>query len=958
MRDWAAPPLPLRWRSADQPPFVGREHETGLLYDAWADAVDGLGKAVFVGGVPGIGKSRLVSEVCVRLHDAGAVIFVGSCIPEFGAPYEPFVEPIRAMLSLARGVMESAGQTASVQILDSLTGRGEGAPSSTASQSRLYDAVVDVLRAAAGVTPLALVLDDLQWADPDAIRLLARVVEAAVSLRVLIIGTARSTQPDVSEALASAIAGLSRLDGVLRIDLVALEEKEIVAYLGRRTSMEAAAAAVPARVLLELTGGNPFLLRETWAHVLAAVANGTSRVDMPETVHDLLRSRIIALDSRGRTVLQYAAVLGQEVDLGELIAVCDTSHDETLKGVDDAVALGLLEPPRLVSECYRFPHAIGRQAVIDQMFATHVTRLHAKVAGVLEAQFPTAPRIVQRLAYHYESARSLGYRQKAADKLGRAATTALERLAFEEAASLYERAADCAAGTGDRDDFRLRAARRWIDTTDFPRAQSLCELVAAEGSTTQRAEAAIMFGDATFRSGLGAARAAELLRAAWESLPIDCEPGLRVRCLASLGRATTHSGGLVEGESVSETAVSEARQLGDAAALGHALYCSLTSTVTPSTLERSRARAIEAMILVGQDDDSFGPCVHFLGTASYMAGDPEGIESAQRMLLQLVRRAGAFWHYQISCMHVARLLGAGRLDDVGDAMQAVRRDEREFKSEMLPGMMALQSYMVRRESSLLDRIAPLVSGEESLENRWVPGLLALYTELGMVDPARRALGWLLDRAARGVWDSAGWHAQLAFLAEAAIWLEDRHAASLIRPWLAEYAGMNLIAGHFIATFGSADRYIGQLDSLCGVGEPETSLAAALEMDRRMGAHMHVALTWLALAAHRRRSGASDADVQEATESARAIAEPAGLRRVMRLLHAQTDVARISGPDGLTAREVEVIRLLADGLSNRDVATRLVISEHTAANHVRSILFKINAVNRTQAAMYARDCGLV
>ncbi len=959
MRDWTAPPLPLRWSSADQPPFVGRQSEVATLQSAWADAVAGQGRAVFVGGVPGIGKSRLVGEVCVRLHEEGAPVFVGACVPEFGAPYEPFVEPLRGLLPLVRQVLVDDGRTESFRILEALTGRSGSPQPSGAGQGRLYDSVVDVVRAAAEVTPFVLVLEDLQWADTAAVRMLTRLVEATVSSRWLLIGTARSTHPDHSDALNDAIARLSRLDGMRRIDLVAFDEDEIAAYLIRRRGMTTDAAALPARMLHQLTGGNPFLLRETWAHVLAAVENGTTRVDMPETVHDLLRARIMALDPAGREVLQYAAVLGQEVDLGELIAVCDTPRDETLEHVDQAVMLGLLEPPRLMHDGYRFPHAIGRQAVIDQLSATHVTRMHAKVAVVLEEQFPAAPRIVQRLAFHFETARSLGFRQKAADNLERAAVLAQERLAFEEAARLYERAADCATGAFDRDRFRLRAVRCWTGTADFVHARELSELVAAEGSPEQRAEAAIYYAEALFRPGLSGVRAAELLRAAVKSLPEDGDPSLRIRCLASLGRATVHSGNFAEGDALIEEAISSARALGDDATLADALRCSVTSSLAPITLERSRERALEAIALSsGPGDDSVGGSVHFRGTASYILGDPDGIESAERMLLEMARRSGPYWRYWVSCMQFARILGAGRLSDADAALRQARRDEREFKSDIAPGASALQRYMVRRESGTLDRVAQLVTGDEPLERRWVPGLLALYTELGMAEPARRALGWLLERATAAERASADWQAQLAFLAEAVIWLEDRDAASVVRPWLAEFAGLNLVAGHFIATFGSADRYLGQLDSICGDGDPEASLAVALDMDRRMGAHLHVALTWVALAAHRRRVGAPDPEVREATESARAIAEPAGLERVLRLLRDQTGSSRSSGPDGLTAREIEVIRLLADGLSNRDVAARLVISEHTAANHVRSILFKINAENRTQAAIYARDYGLV
>jgi len=151
-------------------------------------------------------------------------------------------------------------------------------------------------------------------------------------------------------------------------------------------------------------------------------------------------------------------------------------------------------------------------------------------------------------------------------------------------------------------------------------------------------------------------------------------------------------------------------------------------------------------------------------------------------------------------------------------------------------------------------------------------------------------------------------------------------------------------------FGSADRYLARVAALLGHGEAaERHFAAALEMDRRMGSAVHVAET---LAAHALAVQSSDpARARVLAAEARALAEPIGQVRVLRSLE---QLARSPGPAQLTAREVEVLGLVAAGLSNREIAARLFISTNTAANHVRSVLMKTGTTNRTQAARYATE----
>jgi len=128
------------------------------------------------------------------------------------------------------------------------------------------------------------------------------------------------------------------------------------------------------------------------------------------------------------------------------------------------------------------------------------------------------------------------------------------------------------------------------------------------------------------------------------------------------------------------------------------------------------------------------------------------------------------------------------------------------------------------------------------------------------------------------------------------------------------------------------------------------------MDQRMGSVVHVSETLARHALFAASCGRSE-DARRLADEARALATPMGQTRVVDLADSLL-AGDLQGPDGLTDREVEVLRLLAEGLSNRAIGERLYISTNTAANHVRNILIKTGAANRTQAAMYAADHELL
>ena len=274
-------------------------------------------------------------------------------------------------------------------------------------------------------------------------------------------------------------------------------------------------------------------------------------------------------------------------------------------------------------------------------------------------------------------------------------------------------------------------------------------------------------------------------------------------------------------------------------------------------------------------------------------------------------------------------------------------------------------FSIRREQGRLAELAPGRSG---------PLRIATATPAPGAPAWRHcspSSGWTTRRAtsSRGFaldglepFREALWLASLTYLTDACAAVGDEEVAALVRPELEPYAGTVVVVGHGVACYGAADRYLGMLAATLGDWDvAEARFDAAMDLNRRMGA-----ATWVRPHRVRVRSDASargrpeDAEraasmLAEAAELAERIGMPALLARIDAA--ARADVAPGRLPDGLSPREVEILRLVARGLSNRQIGEELFISAHTAANHIRSILRKTSCANRTEAATYAHRHGL-
>jgi DNA-binding CsgD family transcriptional regulator len=934
---------------------VGRRHELAALDEAWSMALTGCRQLVVVGGEPGAGKSRLLAEQCTTLYEQGAYVLLGTCVADLGLPYQPFVEPVEALLSTQQD------DRSAVERLQVVAGRGvrRTGPDEPEHRRQLYDSVISGLRELSRRHPVVLALEDLHWAGPPALELLTYLVEQLAESPLLVLVTHRTTAPDRSSALIGAISRLYRLDGVRRLDLDGLRTEDIADYLVREAGVPAQRAQGPASVLRDQTGGNPFFLHELWRDLArrgGITAVRASAVQAPVSIRDALQGRLVGLSEPQRQTLELAAVIGEEVEVSVLLAASAWSQDTTLTALDDGVAYGLLEcvaPGR-----YRFPHALVRQAVTDLLPPTRRAHQHARVAGVIEGRPTRSAQWVQSLAHHYEQAQALGHGDKAVRYLIEAAQAAGHALAHEDAARWFEQAAALSRDPSARSGLQLSAARAHLLGGDFARARELAEDVTSAAEPHERLQAAVLYEAASWRPGLPGHRAVELLSAALGADTAQHDP-LRIRAMASLGRALAFTGDTEGARSSGAHAISQARLLGDDALLAHALQASLWHGLRPDDAPAKLARATELSALAHRTGDlsQLGPAAYYRGVISYMQGDSAGWTQAHADLLRMSHGTGqGFFTYMAGCLEYGRQFVTGDFVGAGRTCQALLDLGEGFGTDGTEGPSAVQIFMLRRETGAVQQVRPLISGQEAPTDHWAPGLLALYTALDMAQAASRLLHWLLADQLGHHRDSANWPAVLAFAVEAALHLGDRAAAEQLRPQLVDYAGHNLVAGQFVALFGSADRYLGAVDSLLGRAGAETWFASALEMDQRTGAPVHQAHTLAATVVHRRRIGAGAADLAELVRQTRALAEPLGLVGPLRTIGSPSNAVRrlVSSQrsDGLTAREAQVLRLLAEGLANREIAERLVISEHTAANHVRSILAKTGSANRTQAAMYA------
>lgn len=983
-------PGPLRLTPAF--PFAGRSRELAALR-ALLPRAEGEGRrAALVAGEPGSGKSRLVRELAHETAREEALVLYGSCDAVVRTAYGPVVEALEHLVRQQQelGLRDAlqAGGPELVRLLPDLPALvGELPPRPAVDRDpdterhRLHSAVVDLLTAAGARVPVLLVLEDVHWADASTLLLVRHLVRAGADARLLLVATFRDAEADVPAELSETLVDVRRTEGVVRMRLGGLSGEEVAEFVRLAAGVEAAAAEVTS-ALGDLTAGNALFVTELWRELLDSdaveVGGGGVRlvrpvgeIGTPQTVREVVDQRLSRLGAATSGLLEVAAVAGSEFELDVVRRASQLGEGQLLDAVDEATRSGLLVESPAHGLAYRFAHELVRRAVSDRVSAPRRADIHLRVAEAIE-QMPATGEARARLAalaHHYAQAAAAGGGERAVAYNLLAAQSAASSLAFEEAIGHLRTALHLGVtDPGERASTQLelgaashRAGRAVEALAAYAKAARLARSL---GDAELLAHAAVGFEEACWRPGIHDAGSIELLVEAAAAIGERDTP-LRIRLLGGLARALDFVGRYEPGAAAREEAIRIARQRGNRAALGWVLSAAYWSRGVHSDGEINAmlTEAVEIGEELG-DVEIHTDALAWLVPSFVALCDHEAARQALERTFEAARRTSQPFYLHVA-EHYASALALCDGDLAGAEAAALR--SREW-SQLLAGRDAsgvhgIQMFGIRREQGRLAELAPVIRvlADDDGGGAWGPGLVTVLAELGMEPEARRRLA-RLTADDLGAFRASLWLASAVYLADACTLLGDERLAEMLLPELEGHAGRNVQIGHLVACYGAADRYLGMLAATLGEWErAEEWFQAALDLNRALGAR-----TWLAHTAYEyARMLLARAAPGDRPAAAALLGDALGLATEIGMTALAARATALGAavepapayPDGLSGREVEILQLVARGLSNREIGAGLHISEHTAANHVRAILRKTGCANRTEAAAYAHRRGL-
>ena len=979
------------------PRFVGRTKELARLEAALAS---GQPRTLLVGGEAGIGKTRLLAEFTSRAGAAGARVLTGACLDvgEGALPYGPISQALRQLVrELDPATLEQvvgAGRGELARLVPDLGPADPVEPvAGGLARGRLFAGLLGVVERLASERPLALAVEDLHWADRSTLDLLGFLVANLTDAPVVLVGTYRSDELGRRHRLRSLLAELDRRPQVERVELGRLDRAEL------GTLVAGILGAPPAARLLDevlaRSDGNPFFAEE----LLAA---GGSR-QLSATLHDLLAGRVEALSGPAQQVLGAAAVAGRRVSHGLLAAVCPLQEPALLAALRETVEHQVLiaDP---AGDAYWFRHALLQEVVEIDLLPGERRQLHAALARSLTAQpglaGGTPAQTAAELATHWDQSHDLAQALPAALAAGVAAE---QSLAFAEAlrhleralelwelvpevaaglsldrAGLLEQTAEAAHLAGDQQRAvaliqaalasldgaaepvragllaaRLGAYLMWAGDEALAAYQQAVDLVPAQPPTAARAR--VLAGQASVLSL--ASRMREARVRAEEALQVARLAGARREqgwALFALGLALTGLGERDAGLAHLRQARQVAEELGDLELLGEVLLILRWPLDRAGRLTDALAEALDGIVLADRlgMGPSWNPSLATgAGNLCFRLGR---WDDADRHLRQaLAATTGSSWHDLFAGLLLARLnIARG---EVAAAAQLLEEAERGYGHAHIPQFSVhfeARAALAIWQGRLDDARAAVQQGLDWLagaeEQEWFPSLLwlGLRAEADRAEHAHARRAPAETETARRV--GAALLAHLRRLVDQAATPEPETIAH--------------------AALGEAEA-----TRLAGKADPQRWAAAAARWEELGQPYPAAYARWRQAEALLTRGGARAA-ATSALQSAHQTSQRLGAAPLRRELEALARRARIdltepppagevapvrpAEPFGLTAREREVLTLLAEGRTNPQIAQALFISPKTVGIHVSNILAKLGVASRVEAAAVAHRGGLI
>jgi DNA-binding CsgD family transcriptional regulator/tetratricopeptide (TPR) repeat protein len=981
--------MPTRMTSAR---FVGRAGELAELQAALRDAAEARPSLALVGGESGVGKSRLADELKRHARESGARVLSGDSV-ELGddeLPYAPLLSALRPLVREGDPALDALPPQLRSALHAILPGLGRDDAVGEAAQSSVFEALLALLVSLGEDSPVVLVVEDLHWADSSTRSFIGFLSRTICGERLLILGTYRSDELHRRHPLRPLLAELASDPYARLIELPRFTPQELAEQL------EDILAGPPDPELVERvysrSEGNALYAEE----ILAAGLDG--RGALPPTLRDALMLRVDRLSPRAQELLRWIACQ-PAADHALVAAVAGLDTGDLRDALREAVASHIVVT--VGEESYAFRHALLREVVYDDLLPGERTEMHAALARTLEARIEGGERgahVTAQAAHHWAAA---GDQPQAFAAAVRAAMAAERVNAFGEAQALFERA----LGLWERVEEPERLAG--LEEVELLRRAAA---TADQAGDPVRQEAFLRRALALVDAGAEPGRAALILerlsQSLWSQHQHDASvevlgEGLRLltgdqpsveraKLMSQLAKKRMLQSRFREAAGCARDALEVARAVGDAEAeaialnaLGTALGISGDTDAGVAYLRESLAIAQEhgfqmeeggawiniadVLNLVGRTEEALAVARQGLEAGltrpwrtadwlrlsiseySFHLGDWNEAEAA---IPAASRRhtGGTFLYWQMVRGQLA--LGRGDLETAGEALSALSEAARSSREPQFVGPYGVQrSELLRRRGDLegagaavdeaidrieycsedIVRIAALAvaglavegdAGELARDRRDETAAAAVRTRAdALLERARLAAesGWVVEAAQLATAEAE--YARATGAGPASLWATAAERWDGIgRPYPAAYA-----------RWREAEALMAARDRDGAVRAATAALASA----RRLGS------VWLA---EEVESLAARARLQLG-EGAPQAAAAAGS-------HEPED------PFGLTARERDVLALVAGGATNREIGERLHMAEKTASVHVSRILAKLNVRSRTEAAAVAHRQGLV
>jgi predicted ATPase/DNA-binding CsgD family transcriptional regulator len=953
------------------PVFVGRDAELTVARSILDRALNHDSGLLLVAGEAGVGKTRLVDEATDYARQHGMQVLSGHCVQlgTEGLPFAPIAEALRELIrGTGREELDALLGPARELVARLIPSAGEAAQAQPAlTTSQLLELVLGLIERLSASQPLLLIIEDLHWADRSTLELATFLAQNLRGVPVAMVITYRSDEVDRRHPLRVLLTAWERIRTITRLELGRFDRDEVRAQLAGILGADPDAQTLD--LVYERSEGNAFLVEEMLS-VVRAGARG-----LPPSLKDVLLARVDQLSEAAAEMLRLAAVAGRSVPERLLVAVSELDEMAVLNAVREAVDAHLL----VVDEAgYTFRHALARDAVYDDLLPGERVRLHSAYAEAL-AHDPgllsdTHMSVAASLAHHSYAALDLPRAFEASLAAGREATAGL---APREALTHYE-----------------RALHIW------PRVSP--DQVSV---TVDQAEVLWLAGESAYWAG-SVDRARSLLGQAITELPADESPVRRARYMSSWARAARDLGRLAETidmlrralELLPETPMTEvhAELL---AALSNVLMRSMDfeGGEEYGKLAAAAAREVGAHMVEADAEITLGYC------RAYRGGEAEaGIASM---------RAGL----DLAVAHEVSYTAMRGYINVSDLMEALGRSREAAKAATAGLELAERSGMLRTLGTyLLGNLAESLMHLGEWDRARVltddallsqpEGIFEATTQIMRAELAMLTGDYAVSRAA---------------LARSQVLVTDPDDDQFASPMAAIEAGLRRAAGEYAAAreivltaLGTVSgrtspryvwplvwagiradvdqgatvhpRYVELTESLLASVPPDAAYRATCtaELGRMTGTAdwapaiagwREVEWPWL-LAYCLLRQGEQDEGAEPLRE-AWTIAHRLGARplsdevqQVARRLRIDLADLADSGTAAsqarnpldelnLTAREQEVLLLLAAGRSNPEIAQELFISPKTASVHVSNILAKLGLSSRVQAATLVHRLGL-